>query len=106
MRRYAGRWREFLADIKRPGVFTKDQWELQMQCRALAKVGQEGLHFVTDGLPAEELAALSVTPHAAEPGRVGHAVQGLVDELTANGRTLAVLPDGPYCAPVSAEEDP
>jgi hypothetical protein len=36
-----------------PGVFTKDQWELQMQARALDRVGAKGLHFVTDGLPAE-----------------------------------------------------
>jgi nickel-dependent lactate racemase len=104
MRRYAGRWREFLADIKKPGTFTKDQWQFQMHCRTLAKVGQQNLHFVTDGLPGEELSALSVTPHVAEPGRVGETVQRLVDELTAGGRTLAVLPDGPYCAPVAAED--
>ncbi len=106
MRRYAGRWREFLADIKQPGVFTRDQWQFQMHCRTLAKVGQEGLHFVTDGLPAEDLAALSVTPHVAEPGRAGEAVQQVLERLLAGGRTLAVLPDGPYCAPVSPEDVP
>ena len=104
MKRYPGRWRQFLADIKKPGVFTKDQWQFQMHCRALAKVGQENLHFVTDGLPESELSALSVNPHAVEPGRVAQAVQGLVDALAAGGRTLAVLPDGPYCAPVAGDE--
>ena len=75
-----------------------------MHCRTLAKVGPENLHFVTDGLPPEDLAAMSVNPHAAEAGRVGEAVQALLDELLSSGGTLAVLPEGPYCAPVDAED--
>jgi len=104
MKRYAGRWQEFLADIQNPGVFTRDQWQFQMHCRTLAKVGPENLHFVTDGLPSEDLAAMSVNPHAAEAGRVGEAVQALLDELLSGSGTLAVLPEGPYCAPVGAED--
>ncbi len=49
---------------------------------------------------------MSVTPHVAEPGRVGETVQRVLDDLLADGRTLAVLPDGPYCAPVSPEDTP
>ena len=104
MKRYAGRWRGFLADIKKPGVFTRDQWQFQMHCRTLAKVGQENLHFVTDGLPTEDLAAMSVNPHAVGVGCVGEAVQGLLGELLSGSRTMAVLPEGPYCAPVAAED--
>jgi nickel-dependent lactate racemase len=106
MRRYSGRWHDFLTEVRRPGAFSKDQWQFQMHCRALEKVGQAGLHFVTDGLHAEDLAAMSVTPHAAEPGRVAEAVQAVLDSLLAGDRTLAVLPDGPYCAPVSPQEAP
>jgi hypothetical protein len=104
MRRYAGRWQEFLADIRRPGIFTRDQWELQMQCRALAKVGQDNLHFVTDGLSPEDLAAMSVAPHPVKAGGVGPAVQELLDGLLAGGGSLAVIPEGPYCAPVAPED--
>jgi len=103
MRRCADRWGEFLSDIKMPGVFTKDQWQLQMQCRALAKVGQENLHFVSDGLPPEDLSAMSVTPHWAERGQVASTVQSVLDALLRDGRSLAILPDGPYCAPLAEE---
>jgi nickel-dependent lactate racemase len=105
MRRYAGRWQRFLEDIKAPGVFTKDQWQMQMHCRALAKVGQENLHFVTDGLSRDDLSAMSVNPHAVDAGQVESAVQALLDALLAAGRTVAVLPDGPYCAPVPEGAD-
>jgi len=101
MARYAGRWRDFLADIRQPGVFTRDQWQFQMHCRALEKVGQGNLHFVTDGLPGGELARLSVNAHPAPPGSVQEAVQSLLNEVLADGRTLAVVPEGPYCAPVT-----
>ena len=100
MKTYAGRWREFLEDIRRPGVFIRDQWELQMQCRALEKVGEHGLHFVTDGIEADALAQLSVHPHAARASEVGAEVQRLIDAAVADGRTLAVFPEGPYCVAV------
>jgi nickel-dependent lactate racemase len=105
MRRYSGRSDQFLADIKQPGVFTRDQWQFQMHCCALAKVGQQNLHFVTDGLSPEDLVAMSVTAHSVGPGRVGQAVQSLLVELLEGGHSLAVLPEGPYCAPVGAEDD-
>lgn len=101
MREYSGRWRAFLRDIKRPGVFVKDQWDLQMHARALAEVGQQNLYFVTDGLPEEELGSLSVNGRAAQPGKVGEAVQSLLDEILTPARTLAVIPEGPYCTPVA-----
>lgn len=100
MEDYSGRWREFLADIKEPGVFTRDQWQFQMHARALEKVGQENLHFVTDGLSAATLQKLSVNGHAAGAGGVGRIVQRLLGRALARGGTLAVFPEGPYCAPV------
>jgi nickel-dependent lactate racemase len=105
MKRYAGRWRQFLEDVREPGFFVRDQWQFQLHARALTKVGQERLHFVTDGLPTEELSQLSVTGHAVAPGRVAEAAQALLSELTRDGATVAVLPEGPYCAPVSPEPE-
>ena len=102
MARYAGRPKDFLKDIKKPGFFVKDQWQFQMQCRALEKVGPEGLHFITDGLPAEKLDMLSVNGYAVPPGTVGDVVGELLDNLLAGGKKLAVIPEGPYCAPVES----
>jgi len=102
LKKYAGRFPDFLADIRQPGVFTKDQWELQMQARALAKVGQKGLHFATDGLSAETLASLTVTGHAAGRGKLGSTIQAVLDEALAAGGRLAVFPEGPYCVPETA----
>jgi lactate racemase len=100
MRQWSGRWQEFLADIRLPGVFTKDQWQFQMHTRALKKVGVENLHFVSDALPAATLGELSVTGHAAAPGQVGESVGELVRRALGPARTLAVFPEGPYCAPI------
>jgi len=100
MRNWSGRWREFLADISRPDVFTKDQWEFQMHCRALEKVGQESLHFVTGGVAGDDLAHLSVSGHFAEAGGVQAELQSLLDEAAASG-SVALIPDGPYCAPLA-----
>ncbi|MHC4591289.1 MAG: nickel-dependent lactate racemase family protein [Planctomycetota bacterium] len=94
MRRYSGRWNEFLEDIKQPDVFTRDQWQFQFHARALAKVGQENLHFITDGLPEEQVDLMSVTAHAA--------AQALLAELLADCTTAAIIPEGPYCAPVAS----
>ena len=71
-----------------------------MQARALERVGEEGLHFVTGGLTAEQLATLSVNGHAADPGRMTEAVQAILEEALSKGATVAVVPEGPYCAPV------
>ncbi|MBN1939832.1 MAG: nickel-dependent lactate racemase [Candidatus Aminicenantes bacterium] len=104
LKQYAGRFDDFMAEIGRPGVFTKDQWELQMQDRALAKVGAKGLHFVSDGLSAEALTGLTLTGHPAEPGKLGPAVQAVLDEALSRGGRLAVFPEGPYCVPEAAAD--
>jgi len=99
LRKYAGRFDEFLEDIKRPGAFTRDQWELQMHARALARVGKKGLHFVSDGLSAETLKMLTLNGHAAAPGEVGLTVQSILEGVLGDGMSLAVFPEGPYCVP-------
>jgi nickel-dependent lactate racemase len=103
MRRYEGRWREFLRDIRRADVFTKDQWELQMQARALERVGEKNVRFVTEGFPGEDLSVLSVNGTRAEDGKVRATLQRVVDEaIAAAGKRVrvAAIPEGPYCAPL------
>jgi nickel-dependent lactate racemase len=100
MDRYAGRWEAFLESIRRPGAFAKDQWGFQMHARALARVGEANLHFVSDGLPAKTLARLSVTGHAAPRGEAGRVVRALLHRALAGGGRLAAFPEGPYCAPI------
>jgi len=104
MSAYSGRWRRFLDDIQEPGVFTRDQWELQIHARALEKVGQENLHFVTDGLSQDEVDSLSVTGRSVPHGEVQATVQKLLDGLVAGGASVALLPEGPYCAPLVGDE--
>jgi len=101
MRRYSGRWQEFLEDIAQPGVFTKDQWELQMQARVLEKIGQDNLHFITDGLSEADLADCSVNGRHSAPGEVRAVAQDAIDHFAASNARFAALPEGPYCTPVA-----
>jgi len=105
MRRYAdGRWRDFIEDIKASDRVEKDQWEFEMQCRVLRKVGVDGLVFVTDGVDTATLSACSVTP-APGCGEAGRPAQQVLDDVLASLRTdhpgaaWAVIPTGPYILP-------
>jgi len=97
MGHYAGRWQDFLRDIRQPGGFTKDQWQFQMHTRALARVSQENLHFVTEHLPQLTLNLLSITGHQAAPGHAKSVLQKVVDRVLRTGMTVAAFPEGPYC---------
>ena len=101
MQSYRGRWREFLQEIRQPGFFIRDQWELQMHARALERVGEENLHFVSEGYRQEDLDGLSVTGAAAAPGEARSVIQEVVDRAVAGAARVAVFPEGPYCVPVA-----
>ena len=101
MEKYGGRWQDFLNDINEEGVFTKDQWQYQMHCRALEKVNQSNLFFVADSLPFNTLQKMSVHAVEKREGSVQQTLQALMDSLVADGMTVAVFPEGPYCAPVA-----
>ncbi|MCC6682142.1 MAG: nickel-dependent lactate racemase [Phycisphaeraceae bacterium] len=101
---YATRWRDFLNDIQRPNVFIKDQWQFQMHCRSLAKIGQQNLHFVTSGLPQDLLSRLNVHGHAVADDEVKTTLQSLLDRALLEGQSVAVFPEGPYCAPIADDE--
>ncbi len=96
MSKYEGDWKKFLEDTE-GGVFIKDQWQYQMHCRTLEKIGQENLLFVTDGLIQDALNNLSVNGMSVDD--VQKKVQKLVDKFSAEGKTIAVFPEGPYCGP-------
>ncbi|MCK5806546.1 MAG: hypothetical protein KAI66_27195, partial [Lentisphaeria bacterium] len=99
LREYSGRWREFLRHLQSNDTTTKDQWEFQMQTKVLEHVGDDNLIFVTSGLSSSELAAISVNGVHAPEDRIQENVQEIVDRFVREGRSMAVIPEGPYCAP-------
>ncbi|MCK5278874.1 MAG: nickel-dependent lactate racemase, partial [Cyclobacteriaceae bacterium] len=103
MKKYSGRSEEFLRDISEGAGFIKDQWQLQMHIRALRKLGQEHIHFFTSGIEQEELRSLSVHPHASNKNEIQKEVQMLIDRCVEDKGVIAVLPEGPYCSPISED---
>jgi nickel-dependent lactate racemase len=98
--RFPARYLEVLRD---PAFFRKDQWQLQMQCRTLAKVGLANLRFFTPGLDGANFADLAVTGARVAEEDMAATVQREIDRLAAAGATFALFPEGPYCAPVEAQ---
>lgn len=101
MYEYSGRWREFLSHLQNNDNTAKDQWEFQMQTKVLKHVGDDNLIFVTDGLSASDLNRLSVNGVHASEGHMQERVQEILDGFIHAGRSLAVIPEGPYCAPIT-----
>jgi nickel-dependent lactate racemase len=91
MLEYDGRHEDFLGDIQARDEVQQDQWEFEMQCKALARVGVDGLVVCTDGIPRDTLRRLSVTP-----GR--GSLQETLDALLAArpGARVVAIPEGPY----------
>jgi nickel-dependent lactate racemase len=101
MYEYSGRWRQFLGHIQSNDNIIKDQWQFQMQTRVLQHVGDDNLIFVTAGLSASDLTRLNVNGIHASEGYIQQRVQELLDGLIYEGRSVAVIPEGPYCAPIT-----
>jgi nickel-dependent lactate racemase len=99
MHEYSGRWRDFLREIAATPLVRKDQWQLQMQSLALEHVGDANLYFATDHLSAGQVDALSTRSVAGAQENPAKAVQSLLHSLLRPGTALAVIPEGPYCAP-------
>ncbi|MFZ2658346.1 MAG: nickel-dependent lactate racemase [Victivallales bacterium] len=102
MEKYSGIWREFIDDIRNPAVFIKDQWQLQMQSRVLEKTGQDKLYFATHGIPAGRLAGLSVNGISANQRGIEKSVRRIFESSLKKGMKVALFPEGPYCAVMSA----
>lgn len=104
MFRWKDDWPGFLDDILARREVQRDQWELQVQCRVLKKIGKQNLLFVTDGIDVQTLAKLNVTPASRRTNKTTNdpqeMTQTLIDQLLADspGASWAVIPDGPYIA--------
>ena len=96
---FSNRWQEFLTHIAATPTVRKDQWQGQMQCRALERFGPENLWFACDELPLEMLNKLWVTPLASPPsGTAQQRVQHAIDQFISQHphARVAVIPEGPY----------
>jgi len=98
---YSHSWEEFMKDIFSRKEVRRDQWELQVQCDVLKKIGKKNLLFVTDGIEPQILDKCNVTPATDVISGVQKPavlVQKLLDQLARQhpGASWAVIPDGPY----------
>lgn len=101
MKEYNGDWQRFLSDAASPGFFLRDQWQFQMHCRALHKVGLEGVHFFCDGLGKECPRWLCVSGHFGSRPNLETGTERVLSQLAERGlERFAVFPEGPYCAPI------
>lgn len=95
---WAGNWRGFLDHIREHRNETKlDQWELQMQCRVLARIGVENLWLATDGIEPDVQKLMNLTPILGD-GDAAVRAQRAIDEYVAAhpAARIAVIPEGPY----------
>jgi lactate racemase len=99
MYEYSGRWKDFLDHIKSTDSIVKDQWQFQMHTKTLEHVGEKNLIFVTGRLKASDLSRLSVNGINVSEDSLEEKVQELLDGFIKEGRSVAVIPEGPYCAP-------
>jgi nickel-dependent lactate racemase len=95
---YGRDWQRFLAEAAaRPGETRLDQWQLQMQCRVLQRIGVEKLHVATDGVPEDVLARLAVNPLPGAGTAVERVERFLAEVASRNPNArIAVIPEGPY----------
>ena len=98
MLRWNNDWRGFLNDIQENRHITAlDQWEFQMHCRVLERIGIDNLWFVSDGmdLPMQKWLCVNPVMHEGNPRQ--RAQWAIVDFITHNpSARLAVIPEGPY----------
>ena len=99
---YSHSWKDFMRDILSRQQVQRDQWEFQVHCGVLEKIGKANLLFVTDGIEAETLAKCNVTPPAQGPSlstdSPAELMQAVLDGLAQRypKANWAVVPDGPY----------
>ena len=102
--RWGHDWQGFIDQLRRRSETRLDQWELQMQCKTLARIGQQRLLFASDGIEDATLRRLALNPLAG-PGGARERAQRAVDSYLARrpDAAVAVIPDGPYTMLTSAE---
>jgi len=95
---YGQDWRRFLDDIRARRDRTQlDQWEFQVQCRVLERIGVTRLLLATDGIERAALKRLALQP-VPGPGPAATRTQEYIETFTAAhpAARIAVIPDGPY----------
>ncbi len=100
LKKYSGRYMQFVQDISNSSPFIKDQWQVQMQIRVLQKTGIKNLHFYTSGINLSDLSLLSVQPHYISDEKNFESLQAQIDLAVTNKKQIAFFPEGPYCSPV------
>ena len=98
MLKYSNDWQSFLSDIASdPDRVVTDQWQFQMQCRVLEKIGREKLFFISDGISYEIQDKISVNPVLGS-GNVRERAQGFIDTFVKKNpdESICVIPEGPY----------
>ena len=99
---YSHSWSEFMKDILATDEVRRDQWELEVQCGVLKKIGKSNLLFLTDGIDQQTLANCNVTTATERAkcpnGAPAEVMQRLLDVLAGENpqASWAVIPDGPY----------
>lgn len=97
MQRWGRDWRNFMARIRNCDNVEKDQWELQMQVRALAKLGADRVCLACDGLPLATQEAMGIRPIAGAGDAVTRCQQFVERYVEAHpAARVAVIPEGPY----------
>jgi len=102
MLEYAGRPDEFLENIKASAEVRKDQWELEMQCKVLTRVGIEGLVLVTKGIAQDTLPKMSLTSgygltrSSDAQQMVQDAFGALLARVPSDSPRVVAIPEGPY----------
>ncbi len=79
---------DFERDIRKPGVYTLDQWQLQKFASVLRN---HEVWLYSEGIPRETQDKLFVTPLAD----MGDAVSRIMAKFGPDAR-IAVIPEGPY----------
>ena len=101
LRKYSNDFSLFISDIRESSGIVKDQWQIQMQARIYEKTGLDKIHFFTHGIVHAYSSFLGVNILEAGSDRIAGQLQKVVDELARKGCSFAVIPEGPYCAPLS-----
>lgn len=97
MQRFGHDHRAFLDHIETRGTTGKDQWQYQMHCRVLDRIGPKRLMLANDGIPTATQQGLAVTPLPGG-GDAAQRVQDFVDAYAQEhpDARIAVIPNGPY----------
>ena len=103
LRKYRNDFPGFIRGIRKTSDIVKDQWQIQMQARIYEKTELNKIHFITHGIVSGHSSFLGVKIIEAASNKVAGQLQKTVDDLAGKGCSFAVIPEGPYCAPLSKD---